>query len=102
MSRSATLPEWKIVALDQLGLVWDPRLARWERELAAARRFREEHGHLSVTDHYIDATGYRLGDFIAHQRAKRRGSKQGGLIEEEIAALDELGMVWEVKRQYTG
>lgn len=85
----------KIKALDELGIVWEPKSRRWEEGLAAARRYHARHGHLNVPQTYIDPEGYRLGVFVQHQRAKRRGTKPGGITVEEIAALDALGMVWE-------
>ncbi|GHE31789.1 helicase [Streptosporangium violaceochromogenes] len=96
--RKGRLPEEKAAALEKLGIVWDPAADRWRTALEAARRYAAAHGHLMVPDAYVDETGYRLGKWIAHQRAKRRGTKKGQSISpEQISELDALGMVWRPK-----
>ncbi|MEU5090660.1 Helicase associated domain protein [Streptomyces sp. NPDC021356] len=60
--------------------------------LAAAARYHAEHGHLKVPTNYEDTYGYRLGSFIAGQRAAHR---RGTLTADWITELDELGMIWD-------
>ncbi|MFI9186882.1 Helicase associated domain protein [Streptomyces goshikiensis] len=87
-------------ALDELGMIWDIREARFADGLAACRRYLEQHGDLAVPVNHIDAEGYNLGDFIAYQRALVAGSVRDSagrprpLDPERRAALDELGMIW--------
>ena len=60
--------------------------------LAAALRYRAEHGHLRVPTDYEDAYGYRLGAYITGQRT----AYQAGALEESwIAELEALGMIWD-------
>ncbi|MFS8202603.1 Helicase associated domain protein [Streptomyces sp. CWNU-52B] len=60
--------------------------------LAAAVRYRAEHGHLRVPADYEDAYGYKLGTFITGQRTAHQA---GALDQPWIAELEELGMIWD-------
>ncbi|GHE71568.1 DEAD/DEAH box helicase [Streptomyces capitiformicae] len=60
--------------------------------LAAAVRYRAEHGHLRVPADYEDAYGYRLGAFITGQRTAHRA---GALDTAWTAELEALGMIWD-------
>lgn len=60
--------------------------------LAAALRYRAEHGHLRVPADYEDAYGYRLGSFITGQRSAHRA---GALDPAWIAEFEALGMIWD-------
>ncbi|MGW8328532.1 Helicase associated domain protein [Streptomyces sp. NPDC055897] len=60
--------------------------------LAAAIRYRTEHGHLRVPTDYEDAYGYRLGLFITGQRTAYH---QDALTADWIAELEALGMIWD-------
>ncbi|MFE9137972.1 Helicase associated domain protein [Streptomyces sp. NPDC007355] len=87
-------------ALNELGMIWDVRQARFDDGLAACRRYRDRHGDLAVPVSHIDPEGYNLGDFIAYQRALAAGSIRDSsghprtLATERRAALDALGMIW--------
>ncbi|WP_369032768.1 DEAD/DEAH box helicase [Streptomyces adonidis] len=60
--------------------------------LAAALRYRAEHGHLRVSADYEDAYGYRLGSFITGQRTAHQ---TGALDAAWIGELEALGMIWD-------
>ncbi|WP_284506343.1 helicase associated domain-containing protein [Streptomyces cellostaticus] len=71
----------------------DPAVSRSRRlGLAAARSYRDEHGHLDVPADYTDPTGYRLGTFITTMRDARTA---GRLETDWTAELDALGMIWD-------
>jgi superfamily II DNA or RNA helicase len=80
----------RIRELDALGMVWDSREANWERAIAAARAYHEEHGHLRVPSNFVTEDGFQLGSWITVRRTPQRR-----LSPERIAALDALGMVWD-------
>ena len=69
-----------------------PSAKTGRRTLAAAKSFRESHGHLLVPPRFKAEDGLHLGGWITHQRARRAN---GSLSPEQIAALDDLGMVWD-------
>ncbi|WP_329834144.1 helicase associated domain-containing protein [Streptomyces sp. BE133] len=91
-----------VQALDELGMIWDLRQARFADGLAACHRYRDRHGDLRVPVTHTDPEGYNLGDFIAYQRALHAGTVRDRtgqtrtLLPERRAALDELGMLWTV------
>ncbi|MER6145215.1 Helicase associated domain protein [Streptomyces sparsogenes] len=71
----------------------DPAVSRSRRlGLAAARSYRDQHGHLDVPADHVDPTGYRLGTFIT---TMRDAAKAGRLEADWIAELDALGMIWD-------
>ncbi|MFF7566682.1 helicase associated domain-containing protein [Streptomyces pseudovenezuelae] len=60
--------------------------------LAAALRYRAEHGHLRVPADYEGAFGYRLGSFITGQRTAYQA---GALDAPWVTELEALGMIWD-------
>jgi hypothetical protein len=92
------LDEARIRALEDIGMVWDSvRDLSWQRHFAAAERYRAEHGDLDVKARYVTAEGIRLGAWIANLRTCRKsGIRSTYLTAERIAALDGLGMIWDV------
>ena len=69
----------------------------WERYYAAAKQYYAEHGDLRVPWRYVTKDGIRLADWIANMRMNRKnGIRNAYLSDERIAALDALGMQWDV------
>jgi superfamily II DNA or RNA helicase len=93
LGNRGSLSQERIDALDALGMNWTPRENLWKRGLAAARAYRGEHGDLRVPYSYVTKDGFTLGIWISERRAER---DKAGLPSERIAALDALGMVWDV------
>jgi superfamily II DNA or RNA helicase len=91
-SKRNSLPSERVRELDALGMVWEPFDDDWRRALEAAKSFRESHGHLLVHPRFKTEDGLHLGAWITHQRSRRA---KGSLTPEQIASLDELGMVWD-------
>jgi hypothetical protein len=91
-SKRTSLPPERVQELDALGMAWQPFDADWKRALAAAKSFWESHRHLLVHPGFKTESGLHLGGWITHQRSRRA---KGSLSPEQIAALDELGMVWD-------
>jgi superfamily II DNA or RNA helicase len=80
--------------LDALGVIWTPITTKWDRDLEAARAYRDAHGHLRVPTNFVTDDGVRLGAWIN----RRRGDRQRGrLAPERVAQLDALGMVWDAR-----
>jgi len=89
--RDGSLDPERAEILESLGVVWNPHDDRWERSLAAARAFHAEHGHLQVPK------GCTVDDVNLHTWVlnRRRDKRAGALSSERVAALDELGFVWD-------
>ena len=88
----------RIEKLDKLGMRWDSMSTMmWNKYYAACVEYKDKYGDLSPARTFITDNGIHLGSWIANLRTCRRsGIKNGFLTEERIAALDKLGMVWEV------
>ncbi|MEV0003499.1 Helicase associated domain protein [Micromonospora sp. NPDC050980] len=86
--RTGTIASERIQALDTLGMLWDPRSARWENGLQHAAAYRTQNRHLRVSPGYIADDGYPLGSWI---RTQRRVHHSGRLDPERTAALHRLG-----------
>lgn len=87
----------RIDKLNAIGMLWDSASDRsWKRFYAAAKEYVRRSGNLRVPANYI-SDGVRLGSWIANLRAYRKNCIRGKfLTDERIAALDALGMVWDV------
>jgi hypothetical protein len=89
------LSSTRVAELDSLGMVWDYREAHWREGIEAARAFQAVHGHLRVRATYVTEDGFRLGQWVGRQRGARA---KGQIMEDRIAALDALGMIWDASR----
>ena len=90
------LTEEQIAKLDAIGMRWENKLdVQWERYYQALRNYANEHGDVDVPYDY-ECQGVHLGDWISRLRSYRNASvRTGYLTPERIAALDELGMIWD-------
>lgn len=100
--RKGRLTTAQIGALDRLGFNWSPfgsvdSSDRWQGMLAALKAFREQAGHCRVPAGWKENP--QLANWVAVQR---RQNKHAALDARRIAALDEIGFEWRVKRASTG
>ena len=68
----------------------------WESMYLAAKRHYQDYGSLDVPDRFPCQDGVCLGAWLAQQRRIRAGLAEGVLTEEQIMALDGIGMTWDV------
>lgn len=62
-------------------------------------KYKQEHGDTLVPVIYICNDGFHLGTWVKNLRRRRTGNLKKGellLTEQEISALNEIGMVWNV------
>lgn len=92
------LTEAQIKLLDDIGMRWESiRDVAWEKNYTAARQYYAEHGHLLVNISDKKFGGVPLGRWVAQLRTYRKSGIQCAyLTPERIAALDAIGMVWDV------
>ncbi len=89
-----TLTVEQIARLDRLGFVWNWQEQRsndnWMRYYRKLKLFKERFGHCNVE------TGWKedpaLPSWVSAQRNKKN---KGGLSDEKIRRMDELGFVWD-------
>ncbi|MFI7437815.1 DEAD/DEAH box helicase [Micromonospora haikouensis] len=96
--RLGRLDDDRIRSLEALGMRWSIRTAAWERNLATANAFSQREGHLHPRRGHREG-GIDLSRWIHAQRIARRDGK---LPQDRIAALDAIGMRWEIASGWTG
>lgn len=79
--------------LNALGMVWQLEDG-WKTNFKAAQRFYQENGHLNVPMNMVTDRGVWLGKWVYLQR---KAYEQGKLSHEQIHALEEIGMEWQMQ-----
>ena len=82
-----------IAMLDEIGMQWDAREAKWQCALRRAAEYRAAHGDLTVPVNYKTEDGFCLGDWIRRMR-ESYAAHDARLTPERVANLSALGMVW--------
>lgn len=92
------LTDAQIELLDKIGMRWESvRDVAWEKYYAAAKQYYADHDDLLVSISDNKYKGVALGRWIAQLRTYRKSGIQSAyLTPERIAALDGIGMVWDV------
>lgn len=89
------LPPEQAEKLDRLHMEWSVKVRTdWDIWYAMAREYWEEHGSLPESKDYITPDGKKLGVWISVQRERYTGRNKKPLTQDQIALLEELGMVW--------
>lgn len=80
-------------------MIWDVPDYIWEENYAAAVRYHKKFGNLNVPHDYVDEEDIKLGLWLGKMRTNRRTSSVyiRDLTDEQIARLDDLGIIWETK-----
>ncbi|MEU0991243.1 Helicase associated domain protein [Streptomyces sp. NPDC005953] len=93
---AGTLSPERQAALDALDSGWalSPVEEKWHTGLREAHLYQGAHGALDVHRDHVTATGHPLGQWLRTQRGRHR---KGELPADRVAALDELGMVWDLE-----
>lgn len=84
----------RLQLLQEAGVVWEVLEVNWQKYYSAAEEYYRENGNLRVPAGFTTEDGIPLGTWIS---AKRRNKNT--LSAERKAALDKIGMVWEVYSQ---
>lgn len=93
------LTEAQIADLDALGMAWEDRadrIANWKRFYAVAESFFRTHGHLNVPRNQPTHRDFtkELDALYTWLRRQRAARTDGTLSEDQIAALNAIGMQW--------
>ncbi len=86
---SGPLTPEQIALLDKLEFRWDAREGQWLEMFEELQRFKAQHGHCEIG--FETKENKKLSDWIKVQREDRR---QGDLLPERKAKLDEIGFNW--------
>jgi len=90
--KNGKLSEKRAALLQDIGFVWDPYVAKWQRMYAALVAFKEETGHSLVPQCHPDNP--KLGQWVNTQRTLHR---KGKLSDERMALLEAIGFVWDAR-----
>ena len=71
----------------------------WDTYYTAARQWYQEKENLRIPKSYVTSTGLTLGSWIQTQRRVYSGAVTGGLTEEKVRKLNEIGMIWDARDQ---
>jgi hypothetical protein len=74
------------------GWVWSASDARWELGFLEVSRFLENNSIYDISANTILENGYKLGNWVKHQRSHKRHNKLPLERQERLTALD--GWVW--------
>ena len=94
LRRAGKLPDKQVQMLDKIGMIWECE-DTWEIGYLHAEQFYKANGHLAVKGQFVCEDGYRLGSWIANQRANHNHpTKYHYLTDDQAKRLEQLGMVW--------
>jgi superfamily II DNA or RNA helicase/truncated hemoglobin YjbI len=85
----------RVADLKALGMVWTAEKPSFQQYLAALRAYVAREGHASVPQRHREGE-LRLGLWINRLRSAHG---RGNLTAERVAALEALGMVWQVNKK---
>lgn len=94
--KSGQLTQAQIRRLEAASMVWEPQKQRWQQGFSALRQYAQEHGSCHVPQNYRTPEGYPLGTWVDSQR---KAYRKRTLSEEQICALNALGMAWERREE---
>ena len=99
----STLSEDKIKKLEEIGMIFENAYEdAWNKMYELAKKYYEHYGDLKVSQKFktingyeTNGNGYNLGVWISRQRVKY---KNGTLSEDKIKKLEEIGMMWNIRK----
>lgn len=96
--RRNELSEEKVTLLESIGIIWNRyRRLSWNNYYELAKSYYLEHGNLLVPINY-QIGPIQLGTWIHNLRMAYRGKNALKLTEEQIEALEAIGMKWQVNK----
>ncbi len=90
--RSPRLSAEKIKKLDAIGFDWEPTTSQWENMFLKLREFKRVYGHCNVP-----RSQRLLATWVGVQRKQH---KKNSMIPTRISRLNEIGFIWDVKKEY--
>ncbi|MBF0454678.1 MAG: Helicase associated domain protein [Magnetococcales bacterium] len=82
----------RIKELEEIGFIWDPKKAAWEKQFKNLLLYRSQHQHCKVPKGWTENP--ELADWVIQQR---RAFQSGRLEPEWSQRLDEVGFVWDLE-----
>ena len=99
----STLSEDRIEKLEEIGMIFENAYEdAWNKMYELAKKYYEHYGDLKIPNRFktvngyeTNGNGYNLGGWISWQRVKY---KKGTLSEDRIEKLEEIGMMWNIRK----
>ena len=98
--KRSTITNQRVTALEDAGFVWDSHKAVWAERLEELNDFQEQFGHCNVPSRYEG--NHQLAIWVKRQRRQRKykiDSLPNCMTDERQQKLEELGFVWDMKKQ---
>jgi len=92
--RKGHLDKHRVERLEELGFVWDPISAFWDKMFAALVDYKRKHGHCNVPTKWSE--NRQLASWVVNQR-----SRQVLLSDDRVRNLEQLGFQWQIHGVYT-
>ena len=86
-----------IQCLDNVGFIWNVYGHMWEQGTERLQDYKKEHQNAVVPRDYEASDGFKLGGWVARQRAAH---SRGILTKEQIQRLEDLGLKWGSSRPH--
>lgn len=89
----------RVQKLEEVGFVWDSHAAAWQERLSELKQFLEQNGHSSVPSN--NPQNPQLATWVKCQRRQYKlfcRGKTSNMTAERIFALNELGFMWDMRR----
>ena len=87
--KRGTLSDQRIHDLERIGMRWNTAAGHWQEMFDEAKKYYELNGNLKVPPAYKTSGGYDLNIWL--NNLKRR---QDHLSDEQVTALNDIGMKW--------
>ncbi|CAJ1955946.1 unnamed protein product [Cylindrotheca closterium] len=96
--KTSTMTASRVKVLEDIGFIWDSRLAVWEERLCDLRKYCSQHGNCEVPAHYQG--NQKLATWVKCQRRQYKlylAGKPSTMNAERVGILDKLGFSWDVQ-----
>ena len=95
---AGNLTEEQSKKLEAIGMVWDSSAKQsFDRGYEELKKYAAQYKNADVKADYVTENGFRLGSWIGNLRQKY-ANHSDTLTEEQIASLNELGMIWDKRK----
>jgi len=95
------LSEKDMTTLNEIGFVWGEKIDWFNEFYNSLLQYKSEYGTLYIPHYYVDDYGNHLGQNVRIARNAYKGEGKINLTEEQIGRLENIGFVWDVKKEET-
>ncbi|MDE6285302.1 MAG: helicase associated domain-containing protein [Bacilli bacterium] len=88
--KNKILEDNKIKLLNEIGMIWDVNVEKWQKMYSYALEYYNKHKNLNIPNKY-KVNGYDISNWVVKQREKY---KKGTLTKEQIKLLEDIEMNW--------